>query len=191
MHSNDTVWSHNQTYACHRWRATPRFLEGVVPLVGTGYLSHMAWVTSVFHIRCWYCDVWTKVWPLQKLWTSQVFPFRILILEKRLGVAIRNGSIKNFEIKFFGSIKKNISLKFLSFGYFLCQKDCTWTQINILFGIGWSWVAESTWLNVTATNNDTLKLRFFIRSPKIITSGSVISPRSRDSISKCHTRSAR
>ena len=38
----------------------------------------------------------------------------------------------------------------------LCQRNCMWIQKNIVSGMGWTWVAGSTWdfpkVNMTATN---------------------------------------
>ena len=70
------------------------------------------------------------------------------ILEKvRLGAAIQHGSTENFEIKFFGCFYRNIlALKlFWSRRFSLVPEKPHLDPKNIVFGMGWTWVARSTW----------------------------------------------
>ena len=49
----------------------------------------------VFPIRCWYCDVWTNFWPLQKLQNFLFSRIFSSLKRERLGAAIQNGLTKN------------------------------------------------------------------------------------------------
>ena len=110
---------------------TRRVFGDAVLLAGNGFFLDMRrssrmdfswkWHKNViFRNFYWYCDRWANLWPLQKIKISRVLFYRnFFTLEKaRLGAAVQNDS----KIAVPPPPTK-----------------------NIVFGMGWTWVAGSTW----------------------------------------------
>ena len=116
--------------------------EGVVPLVGTGSLSHMAWGTSCFIFFYWYCVVWANFWPLQKLkkpaicflpglsslkrdvWVTQSKMARPKVSGQRLlDIFTKNAAFLIFLFRLFSFVSKKSHVD--------PQKHCFWDGMNL------------------------------------------------------------
>ena len=134
---------------CSSLRATQRyFWKHGAARVGNRYPSHTAHRTLIFIFLYWDCNGRANFWPLQKFRNSHVFSLRIFIPEKGLlSAAIQNDSTKIVRNDvFFNALPKTKQSKnFVLACSVLCLRNCMWTQKDIVFDMGWTWVAGSKW----------------------------------------------
>ena len=112
--------------------------------------------------------VWTNFWPSQNFETDHVLSSRIFILEKGpLGAAIQKWLDQKIRKKYFF---EHFCQNFCHSKEILCQRNPTWTQKNIVFEMGWTWVTRSTSDFSEASHNRhkplQLHAKFSIRSRK-------------------------
>ena len=100
----------------------------------------------VFHIFCWYCDVWINFWSLQKFKTNHILLSGFLSLKRDIAMPQSKMTRPKFRNKVFGYLTKNVALNIFLFLLFrLCQRSACGPKKILFFAMGWTWVAGSTW----------------------------------------------